>query len=268
MVFKIRDYIMNELLQNLKLPGLVCRLPSRGLFYDDGVLSENVENGEVEVKAMSAYDEISLRNISDIINGKSIENVFKSCIPDILKPEELFSKDVDLLLLVLRQVTYGSTISIQHQHTCKDAKNHKYDIDISKLINNTRYIDPTTINDLYQVVMDNGSIVMLHPMKFKDFLELMKNAKDYETMSNSEMQRKLLDATVNVIKSVDDISDPEKIIEWARAIPAKWFEKITNALNLGNDWGSSLEDQVTCKDCKETINLSIPLNSLTFFLDY
>jgi hypothetical protein len=259
---------MNELLQNLKLPGIVCRLPSRGLFYDDGVLSENVVNGEVEVRPMSAYDEISLRNISDIINGKSISNVFKTCIPDILQPDELFSKDVDLLLLVLRQVTYGNNITIQHQHTCKDAKTHKYDINVGNLINSTKFIDPTTINDLYQVVMDNGSVVMLHPMKFKDFLDLMKNAKDYDTLSNSEMQRRLLDATVNVIKSVDDISDSDKILEWARAIPAKWFEKITNALNLGNEWGSSNSSFVDCKDCNENFEISLPINSLTFFLDY
>lgn len=259
----------NVLLQNLKLPGVVCRLPSQGLLYSEGVLASHVTNGEVEVKAMSAFEEISMRNISDIINGNAVSNVFKRCIPDILKPEELFSKDVDLLLVVLRQVTYGSNITISHNHQCKGDKSitHKYDVDLSGLIKTTKYIDPTIITESYTVPMDNGQIVMLHPIKFKDYLELMQSARDYDSMTNTEMQEKLLVATVNVIKSVDGIDDYDSILEWTKEIPAPWFTKISKALNLSNDWGFENSTNVVCKDCKKPIQLELPLNPLTFFLE-
>jgi|688.fasta_scaffold00062_90 hypothetical protein len=257
----------NELLLDFRLPGDLVRLPSRGFFYDEGVLAPDVVDGEVNVFPMSAYDEIYMKNISDIINGTSLSKVFAKCIPQILKPDELFSKDVDFLLLVLRKVTYGNNYTLEYTHTCEDAARHEYTIQLTKLISATRFIDPTSVGELSTIPMDNGQIVILHPIKFKDYLDMMKNAGDYESMSNSELQIKILESTLNIIHSVDGITDKNKILEWTKLIPVTWYEKIANALSASGEWGVVTSCEVTCLDCKEKILLELPLNPMTFFLD-
>lgn len=259
---------MNPLLAELKLPGEVVRLPSCGLFYKEGVLAEDVVNGDVMVYPMTAFDEISMRNISEIINGRSIASVFSRCIPQILQPDELYSKDVDSLLIYLRKVTYGSSITISHTHDCKNARSHKYDIPLNALIKHTKFIDPTTVGELYGVTLPNGQVVKVHPIKFKDAIEIMKSAQDFENIEPDELKKRITEATANIIQSVDGIDDRDQIIEWVGSIPAPWAKRIADTVQLGDDWGPATTAKIECEDCGETIDINIPINPLTFFLDY
>lgn len=258
---------MSRLVEKLKLPGEVVRLPSCGLCYPDGVLSEDVVNGDVMVYPMTAFDEICMRNISEIINGRSIPSVFSRCVPQILKPDELFSKDVDMLLIYLRKVTYGNTLTITHTHTCKKAKSHKYDIPISQFIKQSKFIDPTTVNDVYSLVLPNEQVVMIHPIKFKDAVDIMKDAQEYDNMPLEELQIKIAEATTNIIKSVDGITDRDEIIEWSNKLPSTWSKMIANAVQLGDDWGPATTADLICNDCNEQFTVDIPINPMTFFLD-
>jgi hypothetical protein len=104
--------IVNPLLQKIKMPGKRFRLPSRGQFYVNGELDENVKDGEIEIFSMTAIDEISLRSPEFLFTGAAIERVFKRCIPEIKKPLQLLSKDVDFILAALRVVSYGGSYQI------------------------------------------------------------------------------------------------------------------------------------------------------------
>lgn len=102
----------NPLLKKITLPGKRFRMPSRGLFYKDGEIDDNVENGEVEVFSMTTIDEMALRSPEFLYSGEAIERVFSRCIPEIKKPLSLLAKDVDYLLACLRVVSYGGTYQI------------------------------------------------------------------------------------------------------------------------------------------------------------
>jgi hypothetical protein len=257
----------NVLLDRLKLPGEVVRLPSCGLFYADGVLADDVVDGEVMVYPMSAYDDISMKNISEIINGKAINIVFARCIPQILRPDELFGKDVDMLLIMLRKVSTGPTIRISYTHNCAEGKAHKYTIPLAHIIASSKTIDPTLVDTDYTVALDNGQIVTLQPIKFKDVLAIMKDATEYESMSNLEIKTKMLESTVRMIKSVDEVTDFDLINEWVHALPKNDFTKITDAMNNGKDWGPNMRYPIICEDCEKEAEVEVPLNPLTFFLD-
>jgi hypothetical protein len=217
---------------------------------------------------MSAFDEIAMRNIDHIINGTSITEVFSRCIPAIKKPADLFGKDVDHLLLVLRRITYGPNIEVSYTHSCETAQEHRYKIDITEVINNTRNIDPTTITALYSVTMDNGQLVELRPVRFKDIVTIMQESKNFSTTPLYEIQQKLVESTISIIHSVDGDTDKKHIYEWASAIPAPWFKKISAALDAGNNWGPDSTHTVECQDCHQPMTVELPLNPLTFFLDY
>lgn len=107
----------NPLLKNLTMPGKRYRMPSRGLFYNDGELAEDVKEGEVEIFSMTTLDEISLRSPEFLFSGEAIEKVFSRCIPEILKPLKLLSHDVDYLLTCLRIVSYGGILPIEDRCT-------------------------------------------------------------------------------------------------------------------------------------------------------
>jgi hypothetical protein len=260
----------NPLLTSLKIPGEIVRLPSGGLFYDEGVIDPSVTNAEVTVYPMSAYDEICMRNIGEVINGRSISNVFSRCIPQILQPDELSGKDVDTLFMVLRKVTYGSTLMVTYKHDCEESKTHKYSISLNNILNTVKYIDPSLIDDEFTVVLENGQVVQLRPLKFKDILSIMSDAKDidYNDFSHFDIQQKLLRSTVHLIKSVDDIKDPALIQEWLDTIPVTWFTQITDKSGLSNSWGTENTYTITCEDCGKEIVIDVPVNPLTFFLDF
>lgn len=102
----------NPLLSKIELPGRRFRLPSRGLFYTNGELNDDIVDGEIQVFSMTAIDEISMRSPEYLFSGEAIERVFKRCIPEVKKPLELLSLDIDYLLTALRIVSYGDVIRI------------------------------------------------------------------------------------------------------------------------------------------------------------
>ena len=255
-------------LDNTKIPGEIIKLPSLGLFYTNGELDENVQNGEVEVFPMGAFDEIAMRNIDHIINGTSVTEVFSRCVPQVKKPGDLFGKDVDQILLVLRRITYGPNMEISYKHTCKAAKDHQYKVNITEIINASTNLDPTTINTLYTVVMENGQVVELRPVRFRDIVTIMQNSKNFDTAPLAEIQTKLVESTIEIIHAVDGDTDKKRIKKWASRIPAPWFKKISLALDNGNNWGPNINHTLICEDCKEPMTVELPLNPLTFFLDF
>ena len=88
---------MNPLMKAVKLPGRSFTLPSRGALYQNNEL-DNVE-GEIHVQALSALDEITLKNSDLLFNGKALEQVVATCVPSIKKPYELYGRDIDALML-------------------------------------------------------------------------------------------------------------------------------------------------------------------------
>ena len=59
----------NPLLRNIQLPGDTVRLPSRGIFYNNGELTPSTQNGEVHVYPMKAIDEIIMRSPDKLLSG-------------------------------------------------------------------------------------------------------------------------------------------------------------------------------------------------------
>jgi hypothetical protein len=260
----------NPLLHNLQIPGEVFALPSKGLFYKNGELADNVVDGEVMVYPMSAFEEITIRNISSIINGHTLADVFGRCVPQILKPNELFGQDVDLLLLALRKVTYGNTIDIKYNHNCgtveKPSLDHEYEIHFDVLIDTTTGVDAAEINNQYNVIVDNGSVVELTPLKYYDIIDIMKDSKDFDTQDITAIKMKIVQAALRVIRAVDGIEDKAHIEEWCRAIPVGWYNKIMDKLTSHNKWGTPNTYHTKCIDCDQPIIIEVPNNPLTFFL--
>ena len=177
---------------------------------------------------------------------------------------ELLAKDVDFLLICLRKVSFGETMTIEHTHTCKDAKEHSYDVDIADFIRTTVRIEPVTFKSKYKVELDNHQVVNMSPIRFKDYIRIMQMSEN-ESFTPEDIKNQMVESLTNVIRSVDEIEDPVLIAQWLDTIKAGWMRQITDHIEVMTDWGPTFATEIECRDCKQKVKVSPPLNPIAFF---
>lgn len=259
--------VVNPLLERVRIPGETHRIPSRGIFYSDGELDSSVKDGEVHVYPMTTIDEIILKSPDKLFSGYSIIEVFKRCVPQVVDPLMLFAKDVDFLLVALRKISYGDETEIKYTHECENAKEHSYIVRISSFLKKTRYLDPLTIREEYKITLENGQVVEMHPIKFKDVLRLIQNMATEKTEEYTEEKivDNLISSTGSIIKKVDEVEDKEFIEQWLRTIPLPWSKQISSVIEKTGGFGPDLSEELKCKDCKKIIKINPVFNPLIFF---
>lgn len=255
----------NPLMAKLKLPGRTFQLPSRGALYHNGEISS--ADGELHVHALSALAEISLKNPDLLFNGGAIAQVFAECIPEIKKAAELYGRDIDAIMYFLRIVTYGPQFQISVKHTCDDAKEHSYAIDLEKQIQRMKFLDPTVAEEQFVATMPNGQIVKVHPIKFSHMIRLFQMNTGKTEFTPEDQKKNIVFNLTNVITSIDEVTDKGFIEEWVRSTSTPYQNRITEAIERTNDWGPVNGTTLTCKDCGANIEVDLPLNPISFFTE-
>jgi hypothetical protein len=255
----------NPLLSRVKIPGETIRLPSNGIFYVNGEISQDVTDGEIHLYPLTTMSEILLRSPDKLLNGEALIEVLMQSAPQVLKPMDLLSKDVDYILTALRKVTYGDVIEIKYQHTCENAKEHTYGVSLSRILGASKVIDPTTLNQVFALDLPNGQVVKLQPMRFKNVIEIMQSVQSVAS-DDKMIGEQLIKSVSYMISAVDEISDPVMISEWLNQIPTTWFNDISKTIERISDWGPVFEYKDVCLDCGQEVELSVSLNPLTFFM--
>ena len=258
---------VNPLLERVKIPGETIRLPSGGIFYTNGELSPDVKHGEIHVYPLTTISEIMLRSPDKLLSGDALVDVLAQCAPQILKPMELLSKDVDFLMTALRKVTYGNLMDVSFTHDCENAKEHNYSVDLSKIMAASKPINPTTVNNTFVLTLSNNQVVKLQPMKFNNVIEIMQSVQE-QSQDDKAIGRQLMKSVACMITAVDEIQSTDMIIEWLTTIPTTWFNHISKTIESISEWGPDFVYTDRCKDCGKEIDLSVSLNPLTFFMSY
>src|SRR5271167_226541 len=247
---------MNPLLEGLKLPGRILQLPSRGIFYHNGELDDNIRDGEVHVYPMSALDEINMKNPDQLFSGAAVNTVFTTCVKGVKKPSELLSKDVDAIMLFLRVVTYGAPYEFMAHHGCgefdgrtKPFNDFSYVADVEQLIGAMKMIDPTIVTPMYTVNLSNGQIVKLRPNKYQQVIDLIKANENKKEITVEDQQNNLIMMLLGVVESVNGETDRKLVDEWARKLTSPMVNRIAEKIDKINAWGSDLKWTCKCKDC-------------------
>lgn len=275
---------MTNPLLKAKLPGRVFQLPSKGIFYAPGVLAEHVKNGEVQVKPMSALTELKLRSGDLLYSAKIIREVCEECIPDILKPESLVSRDVDAMFMFLVASTYGTNKRIRAMHNCSDGngQTHDYMTDLQDIISNPRNSVLDKKEMLYQTKLPSDQIVLLKPVTFLDSIELVasrqliqKRESLGEIVPHDEQEMMIVHDIMAVIAGVQvmhngqlvTVTDKKHIEEWIRNLSKKELDQIAKAAAVSAEWGFDFNVKFTCKDCKTEFEYDLDLNPVSFFTE-
>ena len=262
----------NPLLAKVKLPGRIFQLPSKGLFYEAGVLASHVTDGEIQVQPLSALAEMKLRSPDMLFSGRAISEVCQECIPDILKSEKLCAKDIDAIFCFLKVVTYGPDMKFKSVHGCKEGKVHEYmsNIESITMVPNNSILDH--IDMLYSATLSNGQSFKLKPVTFQDAIEMSHLQREIETSiaekgspDPTQVDKSIVKDIMAVVSSVEGITDPIMIEEWVRALQKKYITEIIDASIASNGWGFNLSVPLTCKDCGDVYTHNLELNPINFF---
>ncbi len=252
-----------------RIPGETFRLPSQGVFYNDGELDDTVKNGEVYIYPLTTIAEIELKTPDKLLSGQSIVDAFKQCVPAVKDPFKLLAKDVDYILMCMQLLSYGETMELVYNHRCSDtSKEHKYTINIRPLIQQTKPIDPTTVGEHTTVHLPNNQVVVLRPPLFGAMMQLYLANVELDSTNEShriEFHKRMLQLVVSSIISVDDITDKDQIQEWIQVVPPSYINQITECAKYLSDFGPVMDITEKCADCGEEIVLSVPLNPVSFF---
>jgi hypothetical protein len=254
----------NPLLKH-RLPGRVFQLPSRGALYHNGELEASYSTGEIQIKPLSALNEISLKNQDLLFNGRAIEDIVAECAPSIKKPLELFGRDIDALLFFLRLVTYGNEFGIEVKHTCAEAKDHSYIVNLDNMLLAMKQLDPTLIETVRQVTLSSGEVVVTRPLRFRDVIEMFQMTGMSKEMTIDDVKKLSVHNLLCMIESVDTTTEREHIEEWIKTLTSPQIESITKAAENLNDWGPDQVVTIKCKDCGQDMKVELPLNPVSFF---
>lgn len=265
----------NPLLAKVKLPGRVFQLPSKGIFYEAGILSEKAsKEGEIEVKAMSALSEITLKSADLLYTGRALQEICNECVPDIIKSDKLSTKDVDALFIFLRMATYGNLFEVTSTHDCDNAEKHSYMIPLEEIIatpNNESLNGSVDI--LFSIKLENQQEVKLKPISFEDSMTIIHKSQQIDAKINNNdvdgygkaVGELTLFDTFCIIKSVDNIMDRNMIKEWLDTVPKPYINAIQKQYKEAMNWGFNLTYDLTCKDCKTKYQFDLELNPISFF---
>lgn len=162
----------NPLKDKIRTTKIYVRLPSGGRYNKDGVDFTN--NGtEVPVRAMTAKDELLLRNPDALLNGDAVEKLVTSCVHEIHNVRETPMNDIDMLLLAIKYATYGDKFDFTAKCP-KCTTDNKIEKSIRAMIDGS-----TDLPEHNVLKLDNDIELFLKPYNFENSNKA--NIMDFET---------------------------------------------------------------------------------------
>jgi len=215
---------VNPLLGYMRQPKIYIRLPSNGLFWEEGSI-DIPENNEFPVYSMTAKDELTFKTPDALMNGQAIVDVIQSCMPNIKNAWRCSGIDVDLILIAIRIATYGGTMTISHQVPGTDETvDHQIDLTavMDQILSTTQWIDSVEISP--------DIICGVKPLSYRHMTDVsirtFESQKTIQSVASSDLTdeqklelfnqgiSKLTDLTVEMIaESVFYIKTPDNFVE-------------------------------------------------------
>jgi hypothetical protein len=270
---------LNPLKKFYRVPKLYINLPSGGKFNDIG---DKASNGEIPVYAMTARDEIVMRNPDALLNGDAVIQVIKSCAPDIHDTRNLPVCDVDILLIAIRMATHGSVLQtkITSPHSKKE---NDYEINLESIVEDVR-----TIPEDNSVVLKNNCTVYVKPFSYTiqtklnlmayDQAKALRNVTDINSESAKQFTAlftQLADTNMDVmVKSIEKVKTPDgtavidknQIKEFMTSIESTDHKKVDEVIDSLNRASTTVKRKFKCKETGNDFETEVRLDPSDFFV--
>lgn len=274
----------NPLAQFYRKEAFRTKLPSRGAYYDDTIMTLD-ENEELGILPMTAQDEIVLKSPDALLTGKALIDVIKSCAPEVKNPKKLLACDVDAIMISIRRASYGDETDISG--VCPECETENtYSIDLETVVNHTESLDPS-----YEIVLPQGLTVFLQPGNFDSLIKQYKIAfenekarraatsganedfaiqlfaKAFKELSKLNFEM-ITDSIIKVIFTEDSeekvITNKKHIRDFVSNVDKKTVDIIDEKLAEINKIGIEREHQAICNECGHKWGVGIEFNPVNF----
>ena len=273
----------NPLISAYKKPAMYVNLPSGGKYYEPK--PKLSVDGELAIYPMTARDELITKTPDALFNGEATVALLESCCPDIKNPRQIPVNDLLVLMLAIRQASYGNQLDVDINCPKCDYMN-MMGIDAGAMLGSAQQQDHDNI-----VTLDNGFVVYAKPFNLEDRtllqIQQVKQQKMVtsladESLSDEERTKKfgetfveLAELTVDLITNCivyvqenpdsERYEDKEMIRDWLQNISKKDYEDIRKRVEILSDSGLNTEVNATCQDCGHQWQTNIDLDIANFF---
>ena len=272
----------NPLNKYFRQPGVSCKLPSGGRFQPADNVRFSV-TGDISVFPMRAADDMVLKNPDGLMSGMAIEQVIKSCVPDIKDPRKLPTPDLDTILLAIRAATYGNEMNIESD--CPKCQyTNAFVFDVSSILDTVVPLD-----EEYIVRLTDEIIVHLRPFNFENStqasLVAFQEARKVQLVDNPETSEEdrqkqlntsyarinkmnvqmVADCVERVITPDGIVTDPKFISEFVHNIQQRWVASLESKLKEINLAGINKSHSIKCSKCDHEWTTNIEFDPASFF---
>ena len=273
----------NPLIQAYRKPALYIPLPSGGKFYTN--LPKLSIDNELAVYAMTARDELITKTPDALFNGEATISLIRSCCPDIEDPESMPVGDLLVILVGIRQASYGKNIDMDVKCPECDFDN-QLTLDANIMI--SKVIDTESIDQ--SVSLPSNFKIVCNPYTLRDRTTLqvqqIKQQKMIEGLGNEALDDgarndlfgktfvEIAELTVALIthsivsvqgKDTEVITDKDLIKEWLQNITKADYDIIKGKVEELSESGLETEFNANCQDCGHTWKTSVDLDIANFF---
>lgn len=273
----------NPLISAYKKPAMYVNLPSGGKYYEPK--PKLSVDGELAIYPMTARDELITKTPDALFNGEATVALLESCCPDIKNPRQIPVNDLLVLMLAIRQASYGNQLDVDINCPKCDYMN-MMGIDAGAMLGSAQEQDHDNI-----VTLDNGFVVYAKPFNLEDRtllqIQQVKQQKMVTSLADDslsdeertkrfgetfvELAELTVDLITNCIVYVQENTDSERyedkemIRDWLQNISKKDYEDIRKRVEILSDSGLNTEVNATCQDCGHQWQTNIDLDIANFF---
>jgi len=263
-------------------------LPTNGAYYPSGIKLS--VDGEIGVMPMTAADEIKLKTPDSLFNGEALFELFKSCVPDVVNPEEMPICDVDKLLIAIRVATSGVNMDISATCPACD-QSDVYQIDLTQIMNTAQ---PIPLDNL--VPISEGVTVEISPLalsnqvksQIETFYHYRMQQMINDDSTDTEKKAQIFDEallkaiTIQISQIADcimkvsieepnedpiEVTDRDHIFQWVENMDSATHAKIKDALEILSD--PKMDNEITLRchnsECNHEYPIKVDLNPVNFF---
>jgi len=276
----------NPLISAYRKPALYINLPSGGKYYNPKP-KLSVDN-ELAVYAMTARDELITKTPDALFNGEATVSLLSSCCPDIQNPRQIPVNDLMIIMLAIRQASYGNDIDVEVEcpeckHLNNVAINCQNIIDISMMKeqpNNILKLNEGFVLTLKPYNLEDRSTLQIQQIKQVKMIEsLQDQSLDDQTRQDLfgktfvEMAELTVDLITNCVDSVqapgsdnEPVTDKDLIREWLKSITSKDYEQIKEKVESLSQDGVDNNFNISCENCSNKWTTEIELDVTNFFV--
>lgn len=275
----------NTLIAAYKKPAVYVALPSMGKWYDPK--PKLSVDDELAIYPMSAKDELITKTPDALFNGEATVALIESCCPDIPNPRQMPINDLLVVLLGIRQASYGQEISVDIKCTECDHVNQM-------AVDSNILLSRVTVNETDpNIKLENGFKIKVKPYNIEDRTRLqiqqvkqqqvvanLMQAEQSGEASNSEQFGKafvdIAELTVQLVsncvlsvqtpeESSEEVTDPATIYEWVKTITRKDYDTIRERVESLSENNLNTEMEAKCLECGKDYKTNIELDIAAFF---